>query len=75
MSKLLKVIGLFILVAGIIGTIIVFKNTNHFSFWQPVIPVISSISVFALLYGVGKILENVEEILTITTNNYYNKNK
>lgn len=75
MSKLLKILGVFVLVAGIIGTIIVFKNTNYFSFWQPIIPIISSISVFALLYGIGKILENVEEILTITKINSYNQNK
>lgn len=63
MAKALKIIGVIALVAGIIWFIVLFTQTSEF--WISVSTLIYAIPGFALFYGVGQILENTEELISM----------
>ena len=60
MKNLLKVLGVLSLIGG---AILFISNLKQVDFGLAVIPLVSGVSGFAVFFGMGAILEKVEELL------------
>ena len=68
MSKLLKVLGVLSLIGGGLAVIITLKNGGLALLSMAILSGVSGVCGFALFYGMGMLLENVQELIYLAKN-------